>query len=77
MAARTSRSVPVRLIGLMPMPESVRTVQPSSSFRKRSRRAAWSLPAGTSKPAYTSSVFSRNTTMSTSSGRRTGEGTPG
>ena len=58
-------------------PESGRTAQPNSSLRKRSSLAASALPAATSKPAYTSSVFSRNTTMSTSSGRRTGEGTPG
>jgi isocitrate dehydrogenase len=32
--------------------------------------------AGHSIPAYTSSVFSRNTTMSTFSGKRTGAGTP-
>ena len=33
-------------------------------------------PAGHSRPAYTSSVFSRKTTMSTFSGARTGAGTP-
>ena len=34
------------------------------------------VPSSTSKPAYMSSVFSRKMTMSTSSGRFTGEGTP-
>ncbi len=76
-AARTSRSDPVRLTGLIPIPESSLIFQPMVSRRNAISFRASGVPSFASNPAYTSSVFSRNTTMSTLSGCRTGEGTPG
>jgi len=76
MAARTRRLVPVSEIGLIPMPVSSEMSQPNSSFSMARRVAASAVPASTSLPEYTSSVFSRKITMSTFSGAFTGDGTP-
>ena len=47
-----------------------------SDFMNSSNATASGVPDSSSSPAYTSSVFSRKITMSTSSGCLTGEGTP-
>ena len=75
-AAVTRRFVFRSLIGLIPMPESSGIRVPISPFRNARTFACSSVPAFHSMPAYTSSVFSRNTTMSSFSGWRTGEGVP-
>ena len=55
-------AVPVSLIGLMPMPLSVRMSHPNSASRYSRSFLTPSPPAWSSFPAYTSSVFSRKIT---------------
>ena len=63
-------------IGLMPRPESSRMSQSKLSRRNSRSFFTSGVPACSSLPAYTSSVFSRKMTMSIFSGAFTGEGTP-
>ena len=76
MAALIRRFEPVSDTGLRPMPESGLMSQPNSSWQNWMSRPTSGLPSASSRPAYTSSVFSRKITMSTRSGCFTGDGTP-
>ncbi len=79
MASRTSRLVPNSVIGLIPMPTGpswMVSSKPIWSSTNARTCSAPSVPASHSMPAYTSSVFSRNVTMSICSGFFIGEGTP-
>ena len=77
MAARTRRLVPVSEIGLIPMPLSSADLPAELRLEELDAGVGrLGVPASTSLPAYTSSVFSRKITMSTFSGGFTGEGTP-
>ncbi len=67
-AWRTIRSEPNALIGLIEIPASSRTTEPSSASVARSCALA-SLPRSNSMPAYRSSVFSRTMTTSVSGKR--------
>ena len=77
MALRISRFEPNGLMGLMPSPASSKNLTPISSLRKRASLRLSSVPDWYSMPEYTSSLFSRKMTTSTSSGFLSGDGTPG